>query len=96
MECDGEYVDGKCGCRRSFSGMDSLKATTTARILNLPITEEQYLEAYQNAMNKAGWDKLMQLADIKDEVKYLLQLASNFDEGTIIEKRGPKIVERLI
>ena len=30
-ECDGERVDGRCGCRRSMTGMSTLKATTTVR-----------------------------------------------------------------
>jgi hypothetical protein len=29
LECDGEKIDGKCGCRRSMSGFDTHKATTT-------------------------------------------------------------------
>jgi len=28
-ECDREGIDGACGCKRSLSGLDSLKATTT-------------------------------------------------------------------
>ena len=27
LECDGETVDGSCGCKRSMSGVDTNKAT---------------------------------------------------------------------
>ena len=27
FQCDGEAVDGRCGCRRSFCGLDSHKAS---------------------------------------------------------------------
>src|SRR3990172_8245236 len=33
LECSGESVDGGCGCRRALCGVGSLKATTTAKVV---------------------------------------------------------------
>ena len=36
-ECDRETVDGRCGCRRSMSGANSLKGTKTMKVVEFDI-----------------------------------------------------------
>lgn len=40
---DDEPIDGTCGCQRSFDGIVSGKATTTAKVIDLPLTREDYI-----------------------------------------------------
>ena len=93
MVCDGnETIDGGCGCQRSFCGMVSHKATTTARVVERPITRNELIVAFSASMKDAGWN----LDDkyIEDEVDELIRIANTFPEDKIIEKRGTRIQYR--
>jgi hypothetical protein len=92
LECDGEAVDGRCGCRRSFSGMQSNKNTTTARVASLPITRNDFLRMLGESMKVAGWS--FDEKDIQEIADELLMIASRFNEGDIVEKRGNNIQVR--
>jgi hypothetical protein len=98
FECDGETVDGNCGCRRSLSGFDSHKATTTFKVSLLSMTEEEYIAKFLESQRKAGW-----LTDKTDEegkkvyvatAKALLRIASRFPANRVLEKRGNSIQTR--
>ena len=95
LECDGEDVDGACGCRRGFAGLASHKATTTARVTEKGHTEGQYIAAYRLSKVRAGWVKPGEdPAWVREQAKEMLRIASCFTCGTIVEKRGDDIVER--
>lgn len=98
LECDGEAVDGKCGCRRSMSGVDSHKATTTMIVVDLPITKTQVADKVKKSLTEGGWMGLMGPEEgekfVQDEVKDLLEIAEFFEERTIVEKRGGKFRSR--
>ena len=92
LECDGETVDGHCGCRRSMAGMLTQKATTTMRVQRLPITREQFVDMLKASHAKAGWptvdDSLYHDAD------ELLRLAAAFPTDAIVERRGTNMQSR--
>lgn len=92
MECDGERVDGKCGCRRSFGGYVSHKATTTAKVVEQDVTVQQLFDVAKKSLLEGGWKSSDE--EIMDEVKEIARVAAAFDVNTILEKRGNEIVVR--
>ncbi len=101
MCCDGATADDNCGCARSFVGFESHKATTTARIIELPITKEQFVTELRTAYDSGGWaslfkDEPAKLNEmIEDEAAELLRIAAAFPRGRIIENRNIKIKTRV-
>jgi hypothetical protein len=92
FECDGETVDGPCGCRRSMSGMVTLKATTTFRVKRLPISRKQFVDMLRDSYAKAGFP--LDNASIQEEADELLRLAAAFLGDAVLEKRGGKMQTR--
>jgi hypothetical protein len=93
-ECDGEKVDGRCGCRRSMTGLSTLKATTTMKVKQLPITRSQYVDMLKSSYDKAGFGFALDDADIAAEADQLLSLAAAFVGVDAVEKRGNKLKSR--
>lgn len=89
VECDGEKVDGPCGCKRSLSGLDSHKATTTFKAVNVPITEAELLQKLIDHWTK-NWSFTQDEAEEQatDDIKELRRLAEHFPDFAIIERRG--------
>ena len=98
LECDGETVDGNCGCKRGLGGVDSHKATTTFTVEDRDIDTEEYIKLMLESERQGGWiNKDTDEATIsafRDEAKYLLELADCFKIGDVLEKRGSKIQVR--
>lgn len=97
MECDGEDVDGSCGCRRALGGMRSDRATTTMKVVEIDITRDEFRAAIRDSLVGSGWIKKDE-ADAPEHAKWidgdtdeLLRLAACFDAGDVIEKRGEAI-----
>jgi len=97
-ECDGEEVDGSCGCRRSMAGVKSNRATTTMKVVQVEMTKEELVNALRENYKSAGWYDLMDPAVAEDnilkEAEDLILLSESFPEGAIIEKRGDKFQVR--
>jgi hypothetical protein len=91
-ECDGEPVDGKCGCRRSMRGILSHRATTTMKVVDIDITKEGLSRAILNSYQSIDGAKDSQ--DPKDrklageDAEELIHIAASLPIGAIIEKRG--------
>jgi len=79
FECDGERVDGQCGCRRSMAGILSQKGTTTIKVIEL-------------AIGKEALQFVTRLPDA--ELDQLLAAAAEFEVGDICERRGGTIQQR--
>jgi hypothetical protein len=94
LECDGEKIDGKCGCRRSFSGMQSRKATTTAKVVESGMTELDYCTMFGISEQKAWGKDTFTAEELVAGAKELLEIAAVFAVGDIVEKRGSKIQVR--
>jgi hypothetical protein len=100
LECDRELVDGHCGCRRSFCGFDTSKATTTATIEERDIIRAEFIDLMKKALEREGWfrpkdvDSGLSVQEIEQEADELLSMAKGFPVGAIIEKRGNKLQTR--
>jgi hypothetical protein len=95
MECDGETVDGKCGCKRSMCGIETGKATTTFKVKEMKkgvVSLEDMLLLNCEVM---GIPKSPELIDMckKDAVE-LERLSNLFEAGTVLERRGRTMRER--
>jgi hypothetical protein len=98
-ECDGEEVDGQCGCRRSLVGVECNKATTTMKVIQTEKTKEELANALRDNYKEAGWYDLMGAESaeehIVEEVKELIQITARFPIGCVVEKRGNKLQLRI-
>ena len=97
-ECDREAVDGKCGCKRSLVGIDSSKATTTLKVVEIDITlfdltEKIYISLSNNGWVMSGKEKEMRAYSNMIACK-LQSIADNFPVNAIIERRGEIFQQR--
>jgi len=97
--CDGETVDGHCGCQRSMVGFQSQKATTTFQVVEMPITEDDFWKKYIASERDAGWVSESttenDLKTFRAVAKELLKLAKRFPINKVLEKRGNMIQTRV-
>ena len=98
-ECDGEGIDGKCGCRRSMIGVQTLKATTTMKVAWAGMTVAQLEKEIRGCLVKSGWVRVMSAKKLSKLVKTtrieLMRVADFFPLGTVVEKRGDTFKARL-
>ncbi len=98
-ECDGEPVDGSCGCRRAMVGVESRKATTTFKVVEMPdLTLEGLAEKVHDSLKAGGWsadDEPGRRSWAADDARELARLAGFFEVGTVVEKRGKKFQARI-
>jgi len=85
--------DGGCGCGRAFSGLSSHRATTTARVLDLPLTREDVSKAIAGYYESAGYG-VFEPSELDDEIDEMLRVASAWDIGTIVERRLDRLQAR--
>ena len=91
-ECDGEKVDGRCGCKRSLVGMANHRATTTFKVIEINIHPMNLLESIKQSLVDSGWAKYMEKEELnklaREDMKYIIELANSFTPGKVIERRG--------
>lgn len=91
MECDrdNEEIDGDCGCRRSLWGLETGGVTTTFAVIDLPLPAEWFAERVVEVMSSKGWfERDDEEADLyRADANMMLELAGEFTEGVIMEKR---------
>lgn len=80
---DADDPDGGCGCGRSFAGMASHRATTTARVTEVDLDFPHYAEVLRTSLKDQGWPTrgAIPLAGL------LADLADSFPIGAVIERR---------
>jgi len=101
FECDSDKnnIDGGCGCRRSMSGLDCLKATTTFEVTYIPNFGPKALAKYVlESMESGGWLKFLDPDEAQEiaeqDAAELLRMASKFPVGAVVEKRGDVFQQR--
>jgi len=98
-ECDGEPVDGVCGCRRAMIGVDSRKATTTFKVVEMPsLTLEGLAEKIHDSLKTGGWsadDEPGRRKWAAEDASELARMADFFTVGAVLEKRGKKFQTRV-
>jgi hypothetical protein len=80
---DESNPDGGCGCGRAFAGLNSHKATTTAKVKEVELTEEDYVEALHSSLEQQGWPT----EDVEELAKWLAELVDTWPTGAIVERR---------
>lgn len=87
---DGDNPDGPCGCRRSFSGLESSKGTTTARVEERAMSLDEYRERMWRSHVNEGWavaDYGMTRGESDLIADAMMALAKPWVVGTILERR---------
>lgn len=88
---DRDNPDGPCGCGRSFGGLNSHFATTTAMIRDIPgFTADDYTEAIRSSLDQQGWDA----SQAVHEAAMLYTLSQQWPAGTVLERRLDQIATR--
>ncbi len=80
---DEQDPDGGCGCGRAFAGLNSHKATTTAKVKEVDLSEEDYVEALRSSLAQQGWPT----EDVAELAAWLIELVASWPVGTIVERR---------
>jgi hypothetical protein len=86
--------DGGCGCGRGFGGLNSHRATTTARIADLPLSRADYAEAIRSSLQQQGWDPCECCA--AREAEELAALVADWPVGAVVERRLDELVVRSV
>ncbi len=96
--CEGEDVNGSCGCRRSLSGVDTLLATTTAQVQETDLSREEYMQLVEGMLLQGGWHKERGVAcrEMAEMVGApALTAAATFPSGSILEYRRDRFNQRI-
>jgi hypothetical protein len=80
---DRRDPDGGCGCGRSFAGMNSHQATTTARIADIGLDFAHYAEALRSSLKAQGRPTREAIAMAGE----LADIADDFPVGAVLERR---------
>lgn len=99
FECDGEYIDGSCGCRRSFIGIDSSRATTTCIVevdsletvdtLHKRIIDYYVRTGWANPKDKSSmveWNE-----EALEDAMEIAAIAALYKPGDVLERRGDEV-----
>jgi hypothetical protein len=91
--------DGGCGCGRAFSGMSSLKATTTALVRDLELSLDDVRLAVEGHYAAAGLGSAVlgeeQFAELVSEtVDETVGFGRWWPEGTVVGRRLDHVVRR--
>jgi hypothetical protein len=79
----------RCGCGRAFTGIDTRKATTTAKVLDIPMSEAGWVARYRESHRKA-WEEDDALgAELVASV--VLGEAARYEEGSILRVAHGKV-----
>jgi len=91
-ECTHERIDGKCGCKRSLTGVLSGKATTTFRVTETDLTPDDLCATRLAGLRATGWGKYLSDEELtsraREDVAYLTSIVGDFKPGDVLERRG--------
>ena len=85
--------DGPCGCGRGFAGTNSHHATSTAMVVDSPLSAGEVDEAVRSSLEAGGWlDPTFCTPDlaramVRELVDDMQRVACNFDSGTVVRRR---------
>ncbi len=97
---DARDPDGPCGCGRGFSGMNSHRATTTALVVESPLSEDDVRVALRASLEAGGWidpdvHTDAEVEPILDEVLGEVKtVAEHFAPGSVVRRRLSQYAER--
>lgn len=71
-----------CGCERSFTGLESRKATTTAVVKDVDMSQEEFWELVKKSEENAGFSYDQ---EVIDDVNSMLKTLDDFEPGDMVE-----------
>jgi hypothetical protein len=80
---DKKNPDEPCGCGRGFAGAASHRATTTAMVVESPMTREDVVLAFQTSLQDGGWP-VEWAEEVADDN---LEIAGQLPVGSIITRK---------
>ena len=89
-DCDLLFPKHGCGCSRAFAGLSSLRATTTAEVVDLEFTEADYVEAVASGLDRAGWGP----SAAPELVEELGSIMATLAVGTVVGRSFDEVVVR--
>lgn len=84
--------NGPCGCGRGFAGMSSRRATSTALVADLELTEDDVTSAVRSSLEAGGWINPAwcpaELADqmVAEVLDLVHTVAAHFPVGTVVRR----------
>jgi hypothetical protein len=69
-------------------------ATTTAKVAELEISREAFVECYGRSLQGGGWLRYLKPEEVRADAEEILRIASLYEMGDILERRGNKIYAR--
>ena len=85
--------DGGCGCGRSFAGLNSHRATTTAMVRDIGgFTTGDYVEAIRSSLSQQGWDA----STAAEEAGELMAIVADWPVGAVAERRLYAVSVRMV
>ena len=81
-----------CGCDYSMSGMTTFKATTTFEVVESPLTRQEFIDQYLEAMSDAGFP--LDEQELIEQAEDLLEVVATFDVGDVVEYYGDEYHRR--
>lgn len=81
-----------CGCGRAFTGLTTLKATTTAVIVATTMSLRDYTAAVAESLGRSGGPAAQEHAG--EIARELLLIAKLGEPGTVVERRGDTVSVR--
>jgi hypothetical protein len=96
---DREDPDGGCGCGRAFSGMSSMRATTTALVRDLDLSlddvrlaVEGYYEAAGMGADVIGARDFEEM--VRDHLALMARIANAVPDGAVVGRRLDNLIWR--
>jgi hypothetical protein len=83
-------ADGRCGCGRSFAGLNSHRASTTAAVRDIDISLADYTEPLRSSIDQQGYCD----CNAADVARDLATIADQLAAGTVIGRAGSNIFVR--
>ena len=91
FQCSGGFVDDECGCHRAMSGIETLTATTTMRVVEEDVAVEDLIKRIFDALRQGSWDKMFNdvtlLKKARTIVKEIIEITEEFPPGVVLERR---------
>lgn len=89
FECDGEAVNGKCGCRRSMVGISDRRATTTFTVFDRPdLDEAGFVALIKPGVERAGFKAGQVDSEVSYQIRFIKAVTADFVPGIVLERRG--------
>ena len=80
--------DHSCGCTRAFEGFVSLKAGTTAKVVEHAVTLAQYIVELESSLKATGFLEIGGPSLVMRVAQEVFDTVKHFEPGEVIGNRG--------